>query len=72
MSMHSIRYRGCLAQQDNKTLEVHVRKLGACPEHIFKCDKKLSAKELRAYVVKYLIEYAEDPRNEKYRASLQS
>ena len=58
MSMHTIRYKGCLAQQDTKTLEVFVRKVGGTlyPEMRCIAGEKLSAKELRMYVNRYLTE----------------
>lgn len=55
MSFHTIRFRGCIAQQDNKTLEVFVRKEGY-PEMRCIAGKKLSGKELRTYVARYLKE----------------
>lgn len=52
-TMHSIKYRGCLAQQDNKTLEVTVSKPGF-PSLTYAFPMKLSGKELRTVTKKYL------------------
>lgn len=51
--MHSIKYKGCLAQQDNKTLEVTVSKPGF-PSLTYAFPMKLSGKELRTVTKKYL------------------
>ena len=51
--MHTIKYRKCLAQQDNKTLEVIVSKEGY-PSITYMYNEKLSGKELRTVVAKYL------------------
>ena len=53
--MHTIKYRGCIAQQNNKTLEVTVYKIGHSPVH-YTYNKKLSGKELRTVVARYLSE----------------
>lgn len=53
--MNTIRFKNCIAQQDNKTLEVFVRKDG-CPEMRCIASKKLSIKELRTYINRYLRE----------------
>lgn len=59
--MNTIRFKGCIAQQDNKTLEVFVRKDGY-PEMRCITSKKLSIKELRTYVNRYLTEVVADVR----------
>ena len=51
--MHTIKYRGCIAQQDNKTLEVFVNKPGR-PKMRDEGGKRMSGKELRAVVMRYL------------------
>lgn len=51
--MHTIRFRGCIAQQDNKTLEIFVTKPGY-PEKRYEGEKKMSGKELRTVVMQYL------------------
>lgn len=56
--MHTIKYKNCLAQQDNKTLRVIVSKKDTqtlCYQHI----KKLSGKELRTVVNQYLSDVKE-------------
>ena len=53
--MHTIKYRGCIAQQNNKTLEVTVFKVGHPVTH-YNYTKKLSGKELRTVVARYLSE----------------
>lgn len=53
--MYSIRYKGCIAKQDNKTLEVFVQKDG-CPEMRCIASDRLSRKELRTYINRYLRE----------------
>ena len=53
--MHAIKYKKCLAQQDNKTFEVIVSKDG-CDSVIYKYEKKLSVKELRTIINRYLEE----------------
>lgn len=53
--MHTIKFRGCLAQQDNKTLEVIVSKNGF-PSITYMYKEKLSGKELRTVVAKYLVD----------------
>lgn len=53
--MHTIKYRSCLAQQNNKTLEVVVSKDGF-PRVNYVYDKKLSGKELRTVVSRYLVD----------------
>lgn len=51
--MHTIKYKNCIAQQDNKTLDITVSKSGM--ESIcYNYDKKLSGKELRTVVNRYL------------------
>lgn len=53
--MHTIKYKNCLAQQDNKTLEVVVSKNGL--ESIcYGYDKRLSGKELRTVINRYLVD----------------
>lgn len=51
--MHTIKYRSCLAQQDNKTLEVVVSKAGH-QSITYPYSEKLSGKELRTVVSRYL------------------
>ena len=51
--MHCIKYKKCLAQQDNKTLLVTVSKEGCMPVS-FRHTKRLSGKELRTAVNQYL------------------
>ena len=51
--MHTIKFRGCLAQQDNKTLEVIVSKNGF-PSVNYTYNERLSGKELRTVVARYL------------------
>ena len=56
--MHTIRYKGCVAQQDNKSLCVIVSKKDKqvlCYPH----TKRLSGKELRAMVNQYLFDMKE-------------
>ena len=53
--MHTIKYKKCIAQQHNKTLEVFVSKEG-CPAVTYHYAEKLSGKELRTVVNKYLAE----------------
>ena len=53
--MHTIKYKNCLAQQNNKTLEVTVSKKD-CPNICYQHDKKLSGKEMRTIVNRYLSE----------------
>ena len=51
--MHTIKYKKCLAQQDNKTLEVTVSKDGL-PNVTYQYSERLSDKELRTVVNRYL------------------
>ena len=51
--MHTIKYKKCVAQQDNKTLEVIVSKDGYNSKH-YMYTEKLSVKELRTLVNRYL------------------
>lgn len=51
--MHTVRYKGHIAQQDNKTGVVLVYKGGELVS-FRACDKRLSGKELRGEVNKYL------------------
>ena len=51
--MHCIKYKKCLAQQDDQTLLVTVSKEG-CISLSFRHAKRLSGKELRTDVDKYL------------------
>ena len=51
--MHTIKFRGCLAQQNNKTFEVVVSKSGS-PSITYSYGEKLSGKELRTVVARYL------------------
>lgn len=53
--MHTIRFRGCVAQQDNKTFDIFVSKPGY-PDKKYNSDEKLSGKELRTVVMRYLNE----------------
>ena len=53
--MHTIKYKKCLAQQDNKTLEVIVSKDGF-PSVAYEYSERLSGKELRTVVNRYLAE----------------
>lgn len=57
--MHTIKYRGCVAQQNNKTLEVFVQKAG-CEGKRYTEYGRLSGKELRSVVMRYLREVSED------------
>jgi len=54
--MHTIKYKGCLAQQNNKTLEVTVAKNGCQTMHYTSYTDKLSGKELRTVINRYLTE----------------
>lgn len=51
--MHTIKYRGCVAQQDNKTLEIFVNRPG-CFERRYDGGKRMSGKELRTVIMQYL------------------
>jgi hypothetical protein len=53
--MHTIKFRGCLAQQNNNTFEVIVSKAGH-PSLTYHHNEKFSGKELRSIVARYLIE----------------
>ena len=53
--MHTIKYKNCLAQQDNKTLKVFVFKKD-CQSICYDYTQKLSGKELRTVVNRYLSE----------------
>lgn len=53
--MHTIKYKKCVAQQDNKTLEVIVSKQDFPVVH-YTYNKRLSGKELRTVVNRYLSE----------------
>lgn len=53
--MYVIRYRGVVAQQDNKTNEIKVEGQGY-PEKVYTEYGKLSGKELRTVVERYLRE----------------
>jgi hypothetical protein len=53
--MHMIKYKNCLVQQDNKTLEVTVSKNGR-QSMCYAYTDKLSGKELRTVVNRYLAE----------------
>ena len=53
--MHTIKYKKCVAQQDNKTLEVTVSKEN-CSPITYAYGTKLSGKELRTVVNRYLEE----------------
>lgn len=53
--MHTIKYRSCLAQQDNKTLEVIVSK-NSFPSITYMYNERLSGKELRTVVNRYLVD----------------
>lgn len=50
--MHTIRYKKCLAQQDNKTLLLTISKGDSHAE--YDPGKKLSAKEMRTMVNRFL------------------
>lgn len=50
--MHTIKYKGCLAQQDNKTLALTISKGDSRAE--YDPGKKLSAKEMRSAVNRFL------------------
>ena len=52
-NMHTIKYKNCIAQQNNKTLEVTVSKNGY-DSMAYVYDSKLSAKELRTVINRYL------------------
>lgn len=51
--MHTVRYKGCIAQQDNKTGLVMIFKDGILVK-IGPCDRRLSGKDLRGRVNQYL------------------
>ena len=51
--MHTIKYKKCLAQQNNKTLEVTVSKDGF-QSITYSYSERLSGKELRTVVNRYL------------------
>lgn len=53
--MHTIKYKKCVAQQDNKTLEVVVSKDGYDSKH-YMYEKKMSGKEMRTLINSYLSE----------------
>ena len=53
--MHTIKYKKCTAQQDNNTLTVTVSKEN-CKHITYAYATKLSGKELRTAVHKYLEE----------------
>ena len=53
--MKIIKYKKCIAKQDNKTMEVFVSKEGCKAAH-YQYTQNLSAKELRTVVNKYLTE----------------
>ena len=50
--MHTIRYKKCLAQQDNKTLLLTISKGNRSAEYA--PGKKMSAKEMRTAVNRFL------------------
>ncbi len=52
--MHTIRYKGYIAQQDNKTGVVLVYDKAGEMVSFRACDKRLSGKELRAEVNRHL------------------
>lgn len=52
--MHTVRFKGHIAQQDNKTGVVLVYKGGELVS-FRACDKRLSGKELRAEVNRFLM-----------------
>lgn len=52
--MHTIRYKGHIAQQDNKTGVVLVYDKAGELVSFRVCDKRLSGKELRTEVNRYL------------------
>ena len=55
--MHTIKYKNCIAQQDNKTLDITVSKNGM--ESIcYASKKRLSCKELRTVINRYLQDVA--------------
>ena len=51
--MHTIKYKKCVAQQDNTTLKVTVSKDGFDSVR-YLCSRRLSGKELRSVVNRYL------------------
>ena len=53
--MHTIKYKKCIAQQDNKTLMVTVSKTNHNPI-TYTYTTKLSGKELRTVINRYLEE----------------
>ena len=53
--MHTIKYKKCIAKQDNKTMKVYVSKQD-CPTICYECSEKLSEKELRTFVNRYIEE----------------
>ena len=53
--MHTIKYKKCVAQQDNKTLEVFVSRDGY-PKICYMGMNRLSGKELRTVVNRYLVD----------------
>jgi hypothetical protein len=57
--MHTIKFRCCLAKQDNKTLEVTVSKSGH-QSITYPYTEKLSGKELRTVVSRYLSDVSTD------------
>lgn len=52
--MYTVKYKKCIAQQDNKTLNVTVTKDGI--NRVYQCDKKLSMKEMRTMINKYILD----------------
>lgn len=53
--MHTIKYKNCIAQQNNKTFEVTVSK-SKCTPVTYGYSSKLSVKELRTVINQYLNE----------------
>ena len=52
--MYTVKYKKCIAQQHNKTLDVTVTKDNNTK--IYQCAKKLSMKEMRTMINKYISE----------------
>ena len=60
--MHTIKYKKCIAQQDNKTLKVYVSKPN-CSTICYEYSERLFEKELRTVVNRYLNEVSENGKN---------
>ena len=53
--MYTVKYKKCIAQQHNKTFDVTVTKDENAKT--YPCDKKLSMKEMRTMINKYISEF---------------